>query len=156
MDTNTTDLVSSFSKHQPAVYAYFRRMGAQPADAADLAQATFLEALRGIERFRGESTVRTWLLGIARNVFRGWLRSRRVEVELTESNHPDSDDESDDIAVRAVLDQLRTADREILVFFYAEGLHSKEIAAMLGISDTAVRQRIARAADAFRELWRSS
>lgn len=156
MDTNATDLVSSFGRHQAAVYGYFRRMGAQPADAADLAQATFLEALRGIERFRGESTVRTWLLGIARNVFRGWLRSKRIETELTERNHPQLEDESDDVAVRAVLDQLRTADREILVLRYSEGLHSKEIAAIVGMSDDAVRQRIARAADAFRELWRSS
>lgn len=156
MENKNTDLVSSFSQHQSAVYAYFRRMGAQPADAADLAQATFLEALRGIERFRGESTVRTWLLGIARNVFRGWIRSKRVEVEITEEQHPTADDESDDADVRFVLSQLRMADREILVLRYSEGLHSKEIAAILGMSDDAVRQRIARAADAFRELWRSS
>ena len=131
-------------------------MGAQPADAADLAQATFLEALRGVERFRGESTVRTWLLGIARNVFRSWLRRKGSDVALDEELEWGGSDDGEALAVRDALSRLDTDDQEILVLRYVEGLPSKELAAIYGISDDAARQRVARAADLFRELWRSS
>lgn len=147
-------LTRELRQHETAVFTYFRRMGRQPADAADLTQDTFVRALVGADRFRFESSYRTWLLGIARNIHREWLRKSYREPELgadLESiQHEDSDDTS---AVADALRRMPLDERELLVLHHVEGLPTKDIAALLGISDAATRQRVSRAAAAFRELW---
>ncbi len=142
-------------QHESAVYTFFRRMGRQPADAADLTQDTFVRALVGADRFRFESSYRTWLLGIARNVHREWVRKSYRAAEPTADVDGGSAGGDDDEAA-AVADALRRLpidERELLVLSHVEGLASKEIAALLGISDAATRQRLSRAAAAFRDLW---
>ncbi len=141
-------------QHESAVYTFFRRMGRQPADAADLTQDTFVRALVGADRFRLESSYRTWLLGIARNLHREWVRRSYRAPEPSADVHGGVAAGDDDAA--AVADALRRLpldERELLVLFHVEGLASKEIAALLGISDAATRQRLSRAAAAFRDVW---
>jgi RNA polymerase sigma-70 factor (ECF subfamily) len=156
-DVETTNtLTESFRQHERAVFTYFRRLGVPPEEAADLAQTTFLRALRGIERFRGESTVTTWLIGIARNVFREWVRRRHrgdTGLEGVDSAAPDG---SANVDVLDVLARLDVEAREVLVLRHILDLPTKEIAVVLGISDAAVRQRISRAGAAFKETWSTS
>ncbi|MBA4030338.1 MAG: hypothetical protein C0478_05520 [Planctomyces sp.] len=72
--------------HQRAVYGFLRARLAQPADADDLAQEVFLRFYEARARFDSTSLIRPWLLGIARNVLREWIRQvrRRREVGWTE------------------------------------------------------------------------
>lgn len=153
-DVEHNQLAKDLSRHESSVYTYFRRMGRQPADAADLTQDTFVRALVGVERFRGESSYRTWLLGIARNLDREWIRrSYRTPVVMDELEGVAPGDTDDAVAVGDALARLPRDERELLVLSHVEGLESKEIAQLLGISDAATRQRLSRAAAAFRELW---
>jgi RNA polymerase sigma-70 factor (ECF subfamily) len=136
------------------VFTYFRRMGRQPADAADLTQDTFVRALVGADRFRFESSYRTWLLGIARNIHREWLRTSYRAPELgADLDGIHRDDNDDTAAVADALRRMPLDERELLVLHHVEGLPTKDIATLLGISDAATRQRVSRAAAAFRELW---
>lgn len=142
------------------VFNFMRRMGAGPDDAADLSQETFIRALRGADRFRGDSTVRTWLFGIARNVFREWVRHRqrhRSEL-LTEvaDRAAGSGSEASRVEIEAVLAALDTDDREVLVLRFAFDLSGEETAAALGISHAAARQRVTRARAAFKKSWEAS
>ena len=57
-------------RHQQAVRAFLRRVAVDREDADDLAQETFVTAWSQLEAWRGQSTVRAWLLGIA------WRKSR--------------------------------------------------------------------------------
>lgn len=153
-DVEHNQLAQDLSRHEAAVFTYFRRMGRQPADAADLTQDTFVRALVGVERFRGESSYRTWLLGIARNLDREWIRkSYRTPVVVDELDGVATGGDDDAVAVDEALARLSMEDRELLVLSHLEGLHSKEIAQMLGISDPAARQRLSRAAAEFRKVW---
>jgi RNA polymerase sigma-70 factor (ECF subfamily) len=61
--------------HQQAVRAFLRRIGGDAADADDLAQETFIAAWGELDRFRGQSTLRSWLCGIA---YRKRLSQRRA------------------------------------------------------------------------------
>ena len=65
--------------HRQAVYGYLLSLTRDPLLAEDLLSETFLQALRSVGNFRGESSVRTWLCGIARNL---WLRQLRSKKEL--------------------------------------------------------------------------
>ncbi len=147
-------LIRELARHESAVYTFFRRMGRQPADAADLTQDVFVRALRGIDRFRGDSSYSTWLVGIARNLHREWLRSSARAPESTEDlDRPAPGRTDDDVAVGEALGRLPLEQRELLVLAHVQGLPSKDIALLLGITDAAARQRLSRAAAAFRELW---
>ncbi len=147
-------LARDLRQHESAVYTFFRRMGRQPADAADLTQDTFVRALVGADRFRFESSYRTWLLGIARNVHREWVRrSYRAPEPTADVDAGPAADRDDAAAVADALQRMPFDDRELLVLHHVEGLASKEIAGLLGISDAAARQRLSRAAVAFRALW---
>jgi RNA polymerase sigma-70 factor (ECF subfamily) len=147
-------LARELGQHETAVYTFFRRMGRQPADAADLTQDTFVRALVGADRFRFEASYRTWLLGIARNVHREWVRRSYRSPDLgSEIDVVALGDADDTVAVADALGRLPLDERELLVLHHVEGLPSKEIAALLGISDAAARQRLSRAATSFRDLW---
>ena len=69
-----------FERHVAAVYRFLASMAAiDERDLDDLVQATFVEVFASASRFRGGSTVRTWILGIAYNMMRRHVRrtSRR-------------------------------------------------------------------------------
>lgn len=75
-------------RHQRAVYGYVRARLVQVEDADDLTQEVFVRAYTGRGRFDVSSMVLPWLLGIARNVLREYVRAarrrRQIEAAWTE------------------------------------------------------------------------
>jgi RNA polymerase sigma-70 factor (ECF subfamily) len=72
--------------HQAAVHGFLRARTLQKADVDDLAQEVFLRTYLTCRRFQADARLRPWILGIARNVLREYVRSarRRREVAWTE------------------------------------------------------------------------
>lgn len=70
------------ARYQGRLLAFARGRGVSSADAEDLVQDTFLLLLRGIEKFRGEATLETFLFVLLRNRIVDWLRVRRVHATL--------------------------------------------------------------------------
>jgi RNA polymerase sigma factor (sigma-70 family) len=66
-------------RHQQAVRGFLRRALANPADADDLAQETFLTAWSSLWRFRQQASLRSWLCAIAWKKSLTLQRSRRRE-----------------------------------------------------------------------------
>ena len=133
-------------------------MGVKPADAADLSQETFLRAMRGARRYRGDGSVRAWVIGIARNVFREWLRRKgRAEVAFADLPEPRQAQLGHDrVSIEGVLASIDHDLREVLVMRFVLDLSSKDAAVALGVSDDAVRQRVVRARAAFTAAWEDS
>src|SRR5207248_10774812 len=71
---------------QQPVYSLVYRMVNDPADAADTTQEVFLKVFRGIKRFNGSSSLRTWIYRIAvheaSNQKRWWFRHKRQETSM--------------------------------------------------------------------------
>jgi len=66
-----------YRRHTPALLPFVLRvLGGSEVDAEDVVQDTWLRAVRALPRFRWESSLRTWLLGIGLNRAREILRSR--------------------------------------------------------------------------------
>ena len=132
---------------QPAVWRLCSVLGS-PGDEEDLTQDTFIRALRSLPSYRGESSVTTWLLAIARRVcadhVRSRMRQRRLIDTLTmaasESVVIDSD--------HALWEIVRGIDpdrREAFVLTQVAGLSYDEAAVVLGCPIGTVRSRVARA-----------
>ncbi len=71
--------------HQP-VYSLVYRILNDPSDAADTTQEVFLKVFRGIKRFNGSASLRTWVYRIAvheaSNQRRWWFRHKRKETSM--------------------------------------------------------------------------
>lgn len=79
-DQNSLDAL--VTKYQREIYYLCLKMAGNEEDAEELAQQTFLNALRGIGSFRGRSLFRTWLYQIAMNLCRSHISKRRPTAEF--------------------------------------------------------------------------
>jgi RNA polymerase sigma-70 factor (ECF subfamily) len=80
-----------FERFNVSVYRFLSRyLGAGCQDLDDLVQATFLEIMRSAGRFRQDSSVQTWVFGIAVNIARHYRRSegRRRVMTVEVGHHP--------------------------------------------------------------------
>ena len=129
--------------------------------AEDALQETFLKAWKGLDRFRGEASEKTWLLRIAINTCKdvrrsAWFRhtSREVSLDdLPEASVPFSARDED--VVRAVL-SLRPRLREVALLCWYQQFTAAEAAQALNISKSSVYNRLEKARERLRgelEAW---
>jgi RNA polymerase sigma-70 factor (ECF subfamily) len=141
------ELEDVFRAHQQAVFAYFYRVVGNGRDAEELTQETFVRACGAALRFRGDSSVRTWLFGIARRVLleasRAGLFERRPELPEQPSAPAGDPDERMDL--ERALASLGPGDREVLVMVDVLGFKPTEAAGLVGVSPDAMRVRLHRA-----------
>ena len=142
-----------FERHSPSVWRYLRRFLGHATDVDDLVQGTFIEAWRSAPRFRGGSSVRVWLLGIAHNLARRHARSRGRRRALLDvlSLWPVAParpiDELTDgrlqaARVVALLAELSTDHRAALVWVDLEGVSTVDTARALGVRPGTLRRRL--------------
>lgn len=71
--------------HYPSVLRFLSTLCANPADAEELTQEAFVQALRNLRKFRGESGLRTWLHRIAFHEFTHRRRRERPTLPLPDA-----------------------------------------------------------------------
>ena len=131
------------------------------SDAQDLTQETFLQALRSVDRFRGESAVYTWLHGILLNLSRRRFRDRNrllfgEDRVLGESVQPKQADNIDSSycaeRLAKAIQGLSLEHREVVVLRYYGDLKINEIADQIGVSKGTVKSRLHYAVRRLEEL----
>ncbi len=138
-----------------AVYRYILVRVGSHDDAQDITAQTFTSALANFHAYRGEGETAAWLLGIARHKVADHFRSlgRRTVVPLNEEiTLPDHIPEPDEtVALRlqvervtAALDALAPDRAEALRLHLFGGLTSKEAAAVMRKTESAVKMLISR------------
>ncbi|HEX4067122.1 MAG TPA: sigma-70 family RNA polymerase sigma factor [Acidobacteriaceae bacterium] len=154
------------SRYQQPLYSLIYRILPNPGDAADITQDVFIKVFRGISRFHGEASLRTWIYRIALhealNQRRWWSRHRRQELTLTndEEDQPSSIVEhlvdthespfdaaaSSEIAghVEAALREVPEPFRTVVVLRDIEGFGYEEIAEILNANLGTVKSRLMR------------
>ena len=70
--------------HGDALYRFALLRVKDPELAGDLVQDTFLSALKGVDGFRGGSTVRTWLIGILKHKIIDHYRRNKIEIRASD------------------------------------------------------------------------
>jgi RNA polymerase sigma-70 factor (ECF subfamily) len=161
------------AEHQGMVVQLAINLLGDRDEALDLSQEVFLRVFRTITRFRGQSSLRTWIYRIAvnqaRNRHRFWRRRHRAEQvsldahvethgELLSGGEtgPDRVLAQKELARRLqhALDALPFDQRTAIVLREVDGLSYEEIAYSLGIAAGTVKSRLTRARQTLRQELR--
>jgi RNA polymerase sigma-70 factor (ECF subfamily) len=154
-------------RHANAVYSYVcSRLAPRIDRADDVVQEVFLAAWENLSEYRGNSTVESWLIGIARHKIEDYYRARLREpepLELVEENPQlealglDFDDlldrETLQKQTRQVLDKLPEHYRSVLISRYWNECSVGAMAALTGRTEKAIERLLARARIHFRLSW---
>ena len=135
-------------RHYDRIYRLAYAM-AGPSGAADLAQETFLAAVKALPGFRAESTLSTWLISILRNQYTLWLRGQRkwrlAPLEGDAAGVASSEPKPMEGLLREIFEKMKELPEELrtsLVLFYVEGLKYAEIAEVMDVPVGTVRSRL--------------
>ena len=144
-------------RHQQAVRAFLRRVMGSAAEADDLAQDTFLAAWTQIRSFRGETSVRSWLHGIAwrkaKAAQRSWGRRRLRDVLHREQMSPPESTGTpieDRLAVRQALLALPLEQRAAVTLCLVCGCSHSEASAIIGVALGTVKSHVSRGRERLR------
>ena len=138
------------------------QMTGSAADMDDLAQETFFRAYRNLGGFRGEATLKTWLVKIVMNLSSNYRRARKIQVgtdaaEALALTSPAQEQDrrilSDELRgmVRRAVAELPAHYRSVVVLRDFQSLRYEEIAGVLGIPVGTVMSRLAKARGLLRD-----
>jgi RNA polymerase sigma-70 factor (ECF subfamily) len=147
-----------FATHRDGIFGVCLRMLRNHEEAEDITQEVFLRAVMGIEQFRGDALLKTWLHKIAHNLCLTRIAAKKTSAECTsdgsgieelESEEPDAEAASASIELREALEraigELEPPFREAILLRVFEDLSYQEIARVTGVPENTVKTRIYRA-----------
>lgn len=148
-----------FAKHFADIYRFFEHKVGGEAD--DLAQRTFMGCVAGRDRFRGQSSFRTYLFAIARNelytFFRRLPKREHVDFEVTSiaelvTSLPSKLGRAREVEqLRIALSELPTEQQLLLELHYWHDLDAAGLAEVFDVPAGTIRVRLLRARRALRD-----
>lgn len=133
---------------QPMVWRFIAALERDRETVADLAQETLVKAVRGLDGFRGDSRLGTWILSIARNVVHDHQRRVGRQARLVPQTNGYVEPTVEPVDTAARVDLLRAiADldeplRDVFVLVEVNGLRYRDVADVLGIAEGTVKSRM--------------
>ncbi len=155
-------MAAFYREHGRVVFAQVLLVAGERALAEEIVQDTMLAIWRGAGSFRGESSVRSWVIAIARRQTRDRLRGRRLRVVddgfladqpgLGPGPEVTALDRAELAEVRDAIRELAPAHREVLGLAFGSGLSLPEVAGVLEIPVGTVKSRLAAARAALNRI----
>lgn len=155
-------------RYQAAIYNFAYRYTHDREEAADLTQETFLRAFRHLHRYNSSLPMRNWLYAIASNICRDWTRRRKARPVT--APWPDNGEEpprgaamqddnpldllitaADVQALEAAIAELPDEYRVCFILFHLEGVSQADVAQILDLPLTVVKNRLYRARNRLRK-----
>jgi RNA polymerase sigma-70 factor (ECF subfamily) len=151
-------------RHRRAVYQLCYRFVGNHEDASDLAQDVFVRAYRGLRKFRGQSSLATWLHRIAVNVSLNRVGTKvpphePIDAHQFVDQHAESPSDrlvraEQAARVRAAIAQLPPKQRATLIMRLYQDMSHQEIADALGTSVGAAKANLFHALGNLKKLLR--
>ena len=145
-------MAAFYREHGRVVLGQVLLVAGERVLAEEILQDTMLAVWRGASSFRGESSVRSWVIAIARRQTRDRLRSRRLRVvdDAFLADQPSSGpgpevtalDRANLTEVTGAIRELAPAHREVLGLVFGSGLSLPEVAGVLEIPLGTVKSRL--------------
>jgi RNA polymerase sigma-70 factor (ECF subfamily) len=139
-----------YRRHTPRLLQFVTRvLGGVADDADDVVQDTWVKAVDGLPRFRGDASLATWLTGIGLNTARMHLRKQGrwrgfLEVVEPDSRSPALSHE-ERMDLECVLTHLPDGQRTVLLLHDLEGYTHGEIGELLGIAEGTSKSQLSAA-----------
>ena len=149
------------------VYLFCLRAASNRNDAQDLAQETFIRVWKGLDSFRGDSSLATWIYRIAWNVCASHLQRKSGAPELVGyEEHPDEDESlrpvisAEDTGFRdvenrqfleTIFQKIPASHKLVLTLYYLQEQTYEEISAVTGWPIGSVKATLHRAKARLRE-----
>lgn len=164
-----SDFSAIYEEHSRPIYYFILRYLGDPSQAEDATHDVFIKAYKNLERFRGDSSIRTWLYRIAvnhcKNVRQSW-HARKIQYESDLEDHlfndtPDTPFRVLETAelgqqIQDTLDGLPTEYALLLLMVADQKMSYEKIADLTEQSPDAVRGKLYRARKAFSVAFRRS
>ncbi len=164
-DGDSTAFTMLFEHFHTAICTYLAHMVGNAEEGRDLAQETFLRAWKSLPRLHEVLSFKVWLYQIATNVGYSHLRRRRltfwvgqeeleegkIDTQLSVSGPEERVSETE--IVQHTLAQVSPKQRTCLILRIILGFSQKEVAEMLGISETSVGAYVCRGREQFRLVY---
>jgi RNA polymerase sigma-70 factor, ECF subfamily len=155
-------MAAFYREHGRVVFAQVLLVAGERVLAEEVVQDTMLAVWRGAGSFRSESSVRSWVIAIARRQTRDRLRGRRLRVvdDAFLAGQPGPGpgpeamalDRAELAEVRDAIRQLAPAHREVLGLAFGSGLSLPEVANVLEIPLGTVKTRLTAARTALNRI----
>ena len=141
METGTFDEI--YESYFDSVYRYVLSLSRNPHVAEEITQETFFKALRSLDQFRGDSSMKSWLCAIAKNIWISEQRKKKTQPIDEASALPDpgvspeesivSQDES--MRIHRLLHRLDEPYREVFTLRALGQLSFRDIGELFGKSE---------------------
>ena len=155
-------MAAFYREHGRIVLAQVLLVAGERVLAEEIVQDTMLAVWRGAGSFRGESSVRSWVIAIARRQTRDRLRGRRLRLvdDTYLADQPTSGpgpevmalDRAELAEVKGAIQDLATPHREVLGLVFGTGLSLPEVAGVLEIPLGTVKSRLTAARTALSRI----
>lgn len=163
---NIGTLEELYKQYKPLIYSYFYYQTGNKPISEELCQEVFLKAFKGLQSFRQECSVKTWLYTIAHNLYVSWYR-REMKYDMvalddmeeikfqSEVFIPEDSIERREKAekVRKVLNELKEEHKNVLIMCDVMELSYAEIAQLMNWSMSQVKINVYRARIQFKTLF---
>lgn len=156
-----------FAQYHDRMLRYVEAKISNSSDAEDIVQEVFVNSLRQLNVFRGNSSLWTWMVAIARHEIADYFRKKyaksairslpwsQVFAEIQVGEKPKTFDQQTEnqALIHAVLRTLTKMQQELLQLKYVDGKTVGEIAEMWGKTVKSIESELFRARTAFKSQW---
>ena len=149
-----------FRQYEQPICAYLAQLTGDPARAQELTQETFIRTYRALVRGERWENPRAWLYRVASRLATDDYRRRKLlqwlplsTVKPNGTHHDIETMVTECVAVQAALDMIPPKYRVPLTLYVTEACTVAEIAETLEISASAVKMRLSRAREKFRQAY---
>ncbi len=148
-----------YQKYNQAMFNITKRMCRNEEDAKDVLQDAFVSAFKNIEQFSHKVTFGAWLKRIVINKCLDHLKKRKLNlVDIEHVDYKISDESKDEVFYRVApalihekIKELPTGCRVVFSLYMLEGYDHKEIAQILGVSESTSKSQFGRAKKLLRQ-----
>ncbi len=135
------DINELYDMYAKDIYKFIMSITLNHEIAEDIMQSTFVSAIKSIGTFKGHSSVKTWLFGIAKNEYYTYLRKNPKNLKLEDINEIYYIQENKELymSIMKKIQELKEPQKQIVILRIINDMSFKEIGEVVGKSENYCR-----------------
>lgn len=135
------DIKKLYNMYSKDIYKFVISLTLNHEAAEDIMQNTFVSAMKTLHTFKGSSSVKTWLIGIAKNEYYTYIRKTPKNIKLEDIKEVSYNQETNEVYISVIeeIQKLQEPQKQILILRLINELSFKEIGSIVGKSENYCR-----------------